>query len=115
MRGSAYRTERETMHESLGVVWRAAATGGTALVCCERRTDYAGRMGSGSVDHVWIVCHDETPDNTVLGVFLTEDEASAYAEEIQDQFEDGVIYSAFPIGYRHIDQASRYFTYIPDE
>lgn len=66
-------------------------------------------------DVVWIVCHDESPDNTVLGVFRTAEEAQAYADEVQHMFENGVIYSAFPIGYRHIDQRSRYFTYTPPE
>jgi hypothetical protein len=55
---------------------------------------------------VWIVQHDEGPDNTVLGVFLGESEAAAFAEEVKNQFANGVIYSCFEVGYR-LDQNSR--------
>ncbi|UOR01683.1 hypothetical protein MUN77_16470 [Leucobacter allii] len=64
---------------------------------------------------VWIVCHDESPDNTVLGVFRTAEEAGAYAEEVQHLFANGVIYCAFPIGYRHIDESSRFAADTPPE
>ena len=30
---------------------------------------------------IWIVQHDESPHNTVVGVFATEDEAASFAEE----------------------------------
>lgn len=66
-----------------------------------------------SSEHVWIVCHDESPDNTVLGVFRTGEEAENYADEIEHMFENGVIFSSFPIGYRHIDEVSRYRIYEP--
>lgn len=64
-----------------------------------------------AVEHVWIVCHDENPDNTILGVFRTPEEANAYADEVHHLFENGVIFSSFPIGYRHIDERRRYSTY----
>ena len=64
-------------------------------------------------DHVWIVCHDESPDNTVLGVFRTGEEAEEYADQIGHLFENGVIFTSFPIGYRHIDEVSRYRIYEP--
>lgn len=64
-------------------------------------------------EHVWIVCHDERPDNTVLGVFRTAEQAEDYAAEIGHMYDNGVIYSSFPIGYRHIDETHRFFTYLP--
>lgn len=62
---------------------------------------------------VWIVCHDESPDNTVLGVFRTAEEAEGYADEIEHMYDNGVIFTSFPIGYRHIDERHRFFTYVP--
>lgn len=61
-----------------------------------------------SREQVWIVQHDESSDNTVLGVFTTQDEAAAFAEEIDEDFQNGVFYAAFPIGYRYTDGAARY-------
>ena len=57
---------------------------------------------------VWIVQHDESPDNTVLGVFGTSDEADAFASEIGAQFKNGVMYGEFEIGYRFDHGSSRY-------
>jgi hypothetical protein len=57
---------------------------------------------------VWIVQHDESPHNTVLGVFATPDEADRFAAEIKGQFENGVIYSEFAVGYRFDQGAQRY-------
>lgn len=59
---------------------------------------------------VWIVQHDESPDNTVVGVFQTEDEASAFAAEEAANFRDGLIYSEYEIGYRY-DKGTRYSRY----
>lgn len=56
---------------------------------------------------VWIVCQDETPDKTVLGVFETEAEASSLADDIQDQFPNGVIHFSWVVGTRY-DQETRY-------
>lgn len=55
---------------------------------------------------VWIVQHDDSPDNTILGVFATTSEADTFAEEVKDQFENGVIYSEFEIGFR-FDRGSK--------
>lgn len=57
---------------------------------------------------VWIVQHDQSPDNTVLGVFATSEEADNFAEEIQGQFANGVIYSEFEIGFRFDRGSARY-------
>lgn len=65
-------------------------------------------MGTDLPPTVWIVQHDEHPHNTVLGVFATSEEAMAYMDEAQGEFENGVICSAFPIGYRHLDGRARY-------
>lgn len=54
-----------------------------------------------AVGGVWIVLQDESPHNTVLGVFATQVEAFDFAEEIRDQFVNGVIYTRFPVGYRY--------------
>lgn len=60
------------------------------------------------VNGVWIVQHDESPHNTVLGVFAAEEVATAYMEKIKDNFRNGVLLSYFPIGYRHTGWESRY-------
>lgn len=58
---------------------------------------------------VWIVCQDETPHNTVLGVFETEAEARSLADDIQDRFPNGVIHFSWVVGTRY-DQGTRYST-----
>jgi hypothetical protein len=58
---------------------------------------------------IWIACQDETPNNTVLGVFETEAEASGFADEIRDRFPNGVIYFSWVVGTRY-DQGTRYST-----
>lgn len=61
---------------------------------------------------VWIVQHDQSPHNTVLGVFATERDATAFAEEVKHQFPNGVIYSRFQVGYR-FDRGPGHATYGP--
>lgn len=51
---------------------------------------------------VWIVQQDETPDNTILGVFTSMEEASEYAESVSAGFPNGAIFSFFPMGYRRL-------------
>ena len=60
------------------------------------------------LSEVWVVQHDESPDNTVLGVFATQDEARVFMDEVKEGFKNGVICSAFPVGYRYTDGASSY-------
>lgn len=50
---------------------------------------------------VWIVQHDASPHNTVLGVFANQDDALAFADEVKDRWKDGVITAPFEIGYRY--------------
>jgi len=50
---------------------------------------------------VWIVQHAEAPDNTVVGVFATADEAAAFAGEEYENFRGGLIYSEYEVGYRY--------------
>ena len=57
---------------------------------------------------VWIVQHDESPDNTVLGVFGSLAEAGEFAEEVKARFANGVIYSEYAIGYRYDAGTERY-------
>ena len=57
---------------------------------------------------VWIVQHDESPNNTVLGVFSSSQEADAFAAEVKGQFKNGVICSEFAIGYRFVHGSQRY-------
>lgn len=59
---------------------------------------------------VWIVCQDETPDNTVLGVFETQEEAWALAVELQGLYENGAICFSWEVGTRR-GQGRRY---LPD-
>lgn len=59
---------------------------------------------------VWVVSHDESPHNTVLGIFETQDEASTFADEIQDRFENGVIYFSWIVGTRY-DEGIHYSSY----
>jgi len=63
---------------------------------------------------VWVVQHDQSPHNTIVGVFASEAEAAAYAEEVQHRFSDGLIYARFPIGYRY-DIGPGYITFSPDD
>ncbi len=62
---------------------------------------------------VWIVQHDDSPDNTVVGAFTTQGEAGSFAEEMSDRFENGLLYSAFNVGYRY-DQGTGYAAFGPD-
>ncbi|OIH94276.1 hypothetical protein BIU92_07120 [Curtobacterium sp. MCBA15_003] len=55
-----------------------------------------------------MVQHDESPDNTVLGVFATDDEAYAFMDTVKDDYENGVLCSSFAIPYRSTDGAVRY-------
>ena len=61
-----------------------------------------------SASSVWIVQHDERPDNTILGVFAMRNEASTFAEEVKAQFENGVIFAPFALGNRFDDNSARY-------
>ncbi|WP_141692788.1 hypothetical protein [Leifsonia xyli] len=60
-----------------------------------------GRTEEAVANLVWIICQDESPHNTVLGVFANEAQASQFAEEVRSEFANGVIYSSFPIGFRY--------------
>lgn len=64
-------------------------------------------MEMGSEHKVWIVQHVESPHNTGLGVFASSEEADAFADEVQHQFENGVIYSSFSVGYRFDDGSAQ--------
>lgn len=50
---------------------------------------------------IWIVQHDESPDNTVLGVFDDELAADRFAKEVQHRSTNGVLIASFEIGYRY--------------
>ncbi|WP_258062034.1 hypothetical protein [Rathayibacter tritici] len=63
---------------------------------------------------VWVVQHDESPNNTILGVFASEAEAATFAEEVQHRFPKGVIYAKFTLGYRY-DSGPGYVTFGPDD
>jgi hypothetical protein len=63
---------------------------------------------------VWIVQHDESAHNTVLGVFGTSKEAQTFADEIGDQFEGGVLFSSYAIGYR-FDRGTGHVSFGPGE
>jgi hypothetical protein len=57
---------------------------------------------------VWIVQHDESPQNTILGVFPSSKEAAAFAEEVKEQFENGVLTAQFALGCRFDENSARY-------
>jgi hypothetical protein len=57
---------------------------------------------------LWIVQHDETAHNTILGVFADGRQAMSLADDVQDQFENGVVYGRYKIGYRFDGGSSRY-------
>jgi hypothetical protein len=59
---------------------------------------------------VWIVQHEDSPHNTVLGVFDSPDAADLFADGVKDDYRNGVIIVRFPIGYRATDDAARYST-----
>ncbi|TDW28776.1 hypothetical protein [Cryobacterium psychrophilum] len=60
---------------------------------------------------VWIVQHDESPHNTILGVFATQDEAQSFAEGVEE-FKDAVLYARYDIGYR-CDRGPGHVTFGP--
>lgn len=74
------------------------------MTSMRRPTGSTGRKPNS----VWIVQHDESPHNTVLGVFATADEADAYSDEVLVDYPNGVITTEFPIGYRYTDGTVRY-------
>ncbi|THG34600.1 hypothetical protein E6C70_09275 [Glaciibacter flavus] len=61
-----------------------------------------------------MVCHDESPHNTVLGVFATQEEAAAVAEEVGPRFENGAIYFGWQIGQRYYE-GTRFLIYRPTD
>jgi hypothetical protein len=62
----------------------------------------------GVRDGVWLVLQDESPHNTVLGVFGDRDKAAAFADEVGGQFGNGVICAEYKIGYRFNSGGERY-------
>jgi hypothetical protein len=61
---------------------------------------------------VWVVQHDQGPDNTILGVFAAEDEASRFAEDHKDEFGGSLIYAPYAVGYRY-DQGPGHVAFTP--
>ena len=57
---------------------------------------------------VWIVQHHESPPKTILGVFPSGEEATAFAEEVKEKFENGVLTAQFALGYRFDENSARY-------
>ena len=49
---------------------------------------------------VWIVHHDSSPDNNILGVFDKEDEAYAYQELVAGDYPNGVLLTPYPVPWR---------------
>ena len=58
--------------------------------------------------YVWIVQHDESPHNTILGVFGDQQSAADYADEMGYRFPNGVIWGKYKIGYRSDVGGERY-------
>lgn len=63
---------------------------------------------------VWIVQHDESADNTVLGVFGSQNQAQSFAEEIGYRFANGVIFARYKVGYRY-DQGPGHVSFGPGD
>lgn len=97
--GTVLRVVTESIAPTLGFVTKGLP---------QRRSLRRPKPFSG--EQVWIVQHDETPHNTVLGVFATDDEAYVFMDAVKDDYPDGVICSSFPIPYRSTDGAVRYRT-----
>jgi len=57
------------------------------------------------MEEVWIVFHDVSPDNNILGVFVDEEEAREYAERIGSNYPTGVLTSPFPVPWRSDDSS----------
>lgn len=53
---------------------------------------------------VWIVFHDSSPHNTILGVFDNAEDAGAYAEEIGREYENGALITNLPVPWRATDR-----------
>lgn len=58
--------------------------------------------------YVWIVQHDESPHDTILGAFGDEQSASDYADVMGFQFTNGVIWGKCKIGSRVDSRGERY-------
>ncbi|MFS0712263.1 hypothetical protein ABC195_00150 [Microbacterium sp. 2P01SA-2] len=56
------------------------------------------------MNEVWIVYHDSGPDDNILGVFGSLEEAQGYAEEVGPQWKKGALVSHFPVPWRSADR-----------
>lgn len=54
---------------------------------------------------VWIVYHDSGPDNNILGVFDSQEDAHEYQEIVGHAYERGVLMSSFTTPWRSTDRA----------
>jgi hypothetical protein len=86
----------------------AAAVGLVFLIRSTSKRSPSPVRGAGSARVIWIVRQDESPDNTVLGVFEHRGEALAFAEEIAPRHPSHVITSAFTVPFRAGDGAVAY-------
>ena len=58
------------------------------------------------VQQVWIVYHDSSPDNVILGVFDVEDEAYTYQEAVAADYPSGALLTPFPVPWRATDHSA---------
>ncbi|MFP1602043.1 hypothetical protein ACLD0U_05050 [Microbacterium sp. 2216-1] len=86
-----------------------------AFACLDRTTfcrlgalSYGDRslVASEVMKKVWIVYHDSSPDNNILGVFDDEAEAYEFQERIAPEYEQGALLSLFPVPWRCTDRAT---------
>ena len=55
------------------------------------------------VKQVWIVYHDSSPDNVILGVFDDENEAYTFQEAVAPDYPNGALLTPFPVPWRATD------------
>lgn len=56
-----------------------------------------------NVDKVWIVYHDSSPDNTILGVFNNAEDAQEFQETVGSEYPKGALLTPFPVPWRSTD------------
>ena len=59
-----------------------------------------------AADVVWIVQQDSTPDNCILGVFATHQEACELADIAETDYPGQVIIGQFYMGYKYTEGSS---------
>ncbi|MEV8337039.1 hypothetical protein [Leucobacter sp. NPDC077196] len=66
---------------------------------------------------VWLAFQDDNEVEELIGVFRTQEEASKFADKVEHEYENGVLYRSYRFGWTGATSGqSRYWTFSkPDE